>query len=76
MTDEELEDRHTVIKGNDYYMMPPLQRNSCRGCERVSQPCTDIGCDGGKYEEEFILIDYSPTGIARYIAKKLEGNST
>ena len=70
MTDEELEDRHTVIKGNDYYKVPPLQRNSCAGCERTHIPCNDIQCDG-KYEDEFILIDYSMSGLARYISQRL-----
>jgi len=71
MTDEELEDRHTVIKGKDYYKVPPLHPNSCMGCDRISIPCSGIGCDGGKHEDEFILIEYSMSALARYISQRL-----
>lgn len=72
MTDEELEDRHTVIKGNDYYKVPPIKKGSCNGCSRheANLSCANIECDG-KFDEEFILIDYSMSGLARYISQKL-----
>lgn len=72
MTDEELEDRHTIIRGKDYYKVPPIKKGACLGCSRqeAQLDCGGIRCDG-KHEDEFILIDYEVWALAKYISQRL-----